>query len=434
MGFPILDPWIVEINSLEATPILTIFLVLRLAQYSLETWLSFVNHRFAQNPDRQANAGKILDISPEAMAKSASYARDKYHYAQFANAVQLFVTLIFLAAGGLGWIEQTVTTWTGGASSPILSGLGFFAIMGVLSAILSLPFDIYFTFVLEQKHGFNRQTAKGFVSDQIKTILLSIALGAPLLAALLFVMGRTGTNWWIPAWLLLFGFSLLTAWLYPSLLAPLFNKFNPLEEGTLRDAIFKLARKIEFGTDGISIMDASKRSSHGNAYFTGVFGKKKIVLFDTLVKSMSPNEVVAVLAHELGHFKLHHVRWSLIRSFFITGLMFYGLSLCLPLLSFYQAFGLSAVSNYGALVVFSLWFGPINFILQPLLSQISRRNEFQADAFALQHIEDKRNLGDALLKLRENSHLMPISHPWYSGVYHSHPPLLERLSAMGYLR
>jgi STE24 endopeptidase len=251
---------------------------------------------------------------------------------------------------------------------------------------------------------------------------------------LLFVMGRTGTHWWIPAWLLLFGFSLLTAWLYPTLLAPLFNKFHPLEEGSLREAIYELAGKVKFNADGISIMDASKRSSHGNAYFTGVFGKKKIVLFDTLVKSMSPSEVVAVLAHELGHFKLHHVRWSLIRSFFVTGLMFYGLSLCLPLVSFYQAFGLPAVSDYGALVVFSLWFGPINFILQPLLSQISRRNEFQADAFALQNIEDQRKLGDALLKLRENSQMMPLSHPWYSGVYHSHPPLLERLSAMGYIK
>jgi STE24 endopeptidase len=420
-------------TPLNSTPILTVYLVLRLAQYSIETLLGWLNHRYAQNPKRQAEAGQVLEISPDAMAKSAAYARDKYRFGLLSNTLQLLVTLIFLAVGGLGWIEQTVSPWTGGADNPILTGLGFFALLGALGYILGLPFDVYFTFVFEQKHGFNRQTVKGFVSDQIKTILLSALLGAPLLAALLFVMGRTGSAWWIPAWLLLFGFSLLTAWLYPTLLAPLFNKFHPLEEGALRDDIYKLARKIAFNTDGISIMDASKRSSHGNAYFTGVFGKKKIVLFDTLVKSMGPAEVVAVLAHELGHFKLHHVRWSLIRSFFITGLMFFGLSLVLPLLSFYQAFGLPAVSDYGALVVFSLWFGPINFILQPLLSQISRRNEFQADAFALQNIDDKRKLGDALLKLRENSHLMPISHPWYSGVYHSHPPLLERLDAMGYL-
>jgi STE24 endopeptidase len=419
---------------LNATPILTVYLVLRLGQYCIETLLSWLNHRYAQDPKRQAEAAKVLEISPEAMQKSSAYARDKYHFAQISGAVQLAITLIFLAAGGLGWVEQTISPLTGGAESPILTGLGFFALLGALGYVLGLPFDLYFTFVVEQKHGFNRQTLKGFISDQVKTLLLTALLGGPLLAALLFVMGRTGSNWWIPAWLLLFGFSLLTAWLYPTLLAPLFNKFHPLEEGALRDDIYTLARKIDFNTDGISIMDASKRSSHGNAYFTGVFGKKKIVLFDTLVKSMSPGEVVAVLAHELGHFKLHHVRWSLIRSFFITGLMFYGLSLCLPLLSFYQAFGLPAVSDYGALVVFSLWFGPINFILQPLLSQISRRNEFQADAFALQNIEDKRKLGDALLKLRENSHLMPISHPWYSGVYHSHPPLLERLDAMGYLR
>lgn len=418
---------------MTALPLLTLFLVLRISQYAVETYLAFLNQSYAQDPKRQTEAGRILGISPADMKKSAAYAMDKFNYAQISGLFQLAVTLVFLATGGLGWVNQTITTWAGDSSRPILIGLGFFGLLGVLNFFISLPFDLYFTFVLEEKHGFNRQTAKGFIIDTIKTILLTLALGAPLLAALLWVMGSAGPIWWLPAWLLIFGFSLLTAWLYPSLLAPLFNKFSPLEEGALRDAIFKLARKVDFATDGISIMDASRRSSHGNAYFTGVFGKKKIVLFDTLVKSMSPSEVVAVLAHELGHFKLHHVRWSLIRSFFLTGLMFYGLSLCLPLQDFYTAFHLPGVSEYGALLVFSLWFGPINFILQPFLSLISRRNEFQADAFALEHTEDRRKLGDALLKLRENSHLLPISHPWYSSVYHSHPPLLERLGAMGYL-
>ena len=245
-------------------------------------------------------------------------------------------------------------------------------------------------------------------------------------------MNSMGSTWFIYAWLTIFTFSLLTAWLYPSLLAPLFNKFSPLEEGDLKDGIFTLAEKINFKTDGISIMDASTRSSHGNAYFTGVFGKKKIVLFDTLVKSMTANEVVAVLAHELGHFKLHHIRWALIRSFFMTGIIFYLISLTLPLDDLYSAFGFAGKSNYAALVIFSLCFGPISFLFQPIGTYLSRRNEFAADAFALENLENKNLLGDALLKLRENSQVMPITHPLFSAVYYSHPPLLERLSKMGY--
>jgi STE24 endopeptidase len=227
-------------------------------------------------------------------------------------------------------------------------------------------------------------------------------------------------------------FSILTAWLYPTFLAPLFNKFKPLEDGELKTKIFDLAERVKFNATGLSVMDASVRSSHGNAYFTGVFGKKRIVLFDTLIEALNVKEVVAVLAHELGHFKLHHVRWMLIRSIAMTGFTFFLLSLALPLEQFYAAFKLQGVSNYGALVVFSLWFGLIDFVLSPIETYLSRRNEFAADAFALSHIEDKNELAHALLKLREKSHSMPISHPWFSGFYYSHPPMMERLQAMGF--
>lgn len=418
--------------SLES--LLGLFIFLRLGQHLIETALSWLNYRFAHNPDRLKEASRVLGISAPEMQKAQAYAKDKFWFGQISGWVSLAATLLFLGFGGLGWIERTVSGWTGGPEQhPIWTGLGFFALLGVLNYLLGVGFSYYFTFVIEQKHGFNRQTLGGFVSDQFKTLALSVVIGGALLSLLLSIMGSMGDSWWWVAWLLLFAFNLITAWIYPSVLAPLFNKFSPLEEGELKDSIFQLARKIEFQADGISIMDASKRSSHGNAYFTGVFGKKRIVLFDTLVKSMQKPEIVAVLAHELGHFKLNHVRWSLIRNFFMMGLIFFVLSLCLPLAAFYQAFGLSGVSNYGALTVFSLWFGPISFLLQPIGSLISRRNEFAADAFALEHVEDRRSLGNALLKLRENSHVVPISHPWYSAIYHSHPPLLERLKAMGYL-
>jgi STE24 endopeptidase len=227
-------------------------------------------------------------------------------------------------------------------------------------------------------------------------------------------------------------FSVFAAWIFPTVLAPLFNRFTPLPEGELRDAILDLARRIGFRTGGIFVMDASRRTAHGNAYFTGLFRQKRIVLFDTLVEAMGAREVVAVLAHELGHFKLHHVRWAIVRSVAVSGLVFYGLSLALPLESFYTAFFLEQTS-YAALVVFGLWFGLLSFLFQPLTNALSRRHEFAADAFALRNGASGAELGSALKKLREKSRLLPLSHPLFSRVYHSHPPLLERLRAMGAL-
>ncbi|MBC7658853.1 MAG: M48 family metallopeptidase [Chitinophagaceae bacterium] len=411
--------------------LLIAFIGLRILQQLIESALAYLNVQYVSNPTNQTEAKQVLALSGESLEKSLSYTIDRYRFGQFSAWVQLGYTLIFLALGGLGYVERLASSLTHG--QPILQGLAVFAILGALSFIAGLPFGYYNTFVIEERHGFNRQTKRGFWLDQVKGIALGAILGGLVIAVLLWIMNHMGSSWWWIAWLAIFGFSLLTAWLYPTLLAPLFNTFSPLDEGDLKVEIFRLAQKIEFQAEGISIMDASTRSSHGNAYFTGVFGKKKIVLFDTLVKSMDLKEIVAVLAHELGHFKLHHVRWGLIRSFFTTGIMFYLLSLCLPLLPFYESFGLAGVSNYGALIVFSMWFGLAGFLIQPIGSLISRRHEFQADAFALQHIEDHNSLGDALLKLRETSHSMPITHPWYSAFYHSHPPLLERLKAMNYI-
>lgn len=412
--------------------ILLAFIVLRIAQQVIESALAYLNVKYVSNPANQKEAKEVLAISGESIDKSLAYAKDRYSFGQFSAWIQLAYTLLFLALGGLGYVERFALEAIPG-DHPLLHGLAVFAILGVLSFVTELPFGYYHTFVIEERHGFNRQTKKGFWLDQVKNVGLAVVLGGILLTVLLSIMNRMGSSWWWIAWLAVFGFSLMTAWLYPTLLAPLFNKFSPLDEGDLKAEIFRLAQKIEFQAEGISIMDASTRSSHGNAYFTGVFGKKRIVLFDTLVKSMSLQEVVAVLAHELGHFKLHHVRWGLIRGFFTTGLMFYALSLCLSLESFYQSFGLAGISNYGALIVFSMWFGLVGFLIQPFSSLISRRHEFQADAFALQNIAEGKTLGDALLKLRETSHSMPISHPWYSAFYHSHPPLLERLKAMNYI-
>jgi STE24 endopeptidase len=243
-------------------------------------------------------------------------------------------------------------------------------------------------------------------------------------------MEKAGPAWWLYGWLAVSGFSVLTAWIYPTLLAPLFNRFSPLPEGELKDAIRALAERTGFRASGLFVMDASRRTTHGNAYFTGLFRDKRIVLFDTLLEALGTREIVAVLAHELGHFKLHHVRTRLLLGVLSTGILFYALGLCLPLTAFYTAFSLQP-SSYGALVVFGLWFGPLEFLLQPLENAISRRHEFAADAFAVARGVAASDLGEALLKLREKSRLLPLSHPLFSRVYHSHPPLLERLEALG---
>jgi STE24 endopeptidase len=414
--------------------LLTIFIVLRLLQQGIERILAYKNRAFYSDSNRLQAAAKTLKISEDDLSKTMSYCNDKYKFGSFSSWMQLLASLLFLSLGGFGWLEahsMNISQALFGGGS-IATGLVFFALLGLISLFFGLPFEAYYTFKIEEKHGFNRQNAKGFIGDKIKGLLLGALLGGPLLAAILWIMEQMGTYWWIYAWLLVFLFSLVTVWIYPTLLAPLFNKFTPVEKGELKDAIDRLADKISFQADGISIMDASRRSSHGNAYFTGVFGKKKIVLFDTLVKSMSNSQIVAVLAHELGHFKLNHVRTGLIRSFFVTGLTFFAISYFLPQKALYEAFHFQGVTNYAALVVFSMWFGLLSFIIQPIGNMISRRNEFAADAFAIQNIDKPRELSEALLKLRENSHAMPISHPIYSAFYHSHPPLLERLGAMNY--
>ena len=419
---------------MSAQQLLILFIALRLGQHLVERYLAFLNRSYYEDKQRRTEACTALNISNDDITKTLGYSQDKYKFSSVSSWVSTIVTLIFIAVGGLGLIEtsaKALTTMIGGGE--IITGLAFFGILSLVSGLFSLPFDFYHTFSLEERHGFNRQTVKGFFTDRLKGILIGSILGAGLLSALLWIMSSTGGYWWAIAWFVVFGFSLLTVWLYPTVLAPLFNKFSALEEGDLKDKIFSLAKKVDFEADGISIMDASTRSAHGNAYFTGVFGKKKIVLFDTLVKSMSVDEIVAVLAHELGHFKLNHVRWMLVRSFVMTGVMFFLISLCLPIESMYRAFHLDGISDYGALTMFSLWFGPVGFLMQPISNFMSRQNEFAADAFALENVESKKLLGDALLKLRENSNVMPISHKAFSAVYHSHPPLLERLKAMGYI-
>ena len=413
--------------------LLWLFLLLRLAQQVIETALARLNRRHALAPSRLAEAGRALGIAEDEMAKAVAYSGDRHRFGLAYGWVEVVVALVFLAAGGLGVVEAGARGVAEALGlGTIATGLAFFAILSMLSALFELPFDLYATFRIEERHGFNRQTLGGFFLDRLKGAGIAMALGGPVLAAILWLMERMGASWWLWAWGVTTAFSLFAAWIYPTVLAPLFNKFTPLPDGELKDAILDLARRTGFRAGGISVMDASRRTAHGNAYFTGVLGQKRIVLFDTLLEAMGPREVVAVLAHELGHFKLHHVRWGMARGIATSGLVFFALSLCLPLQAFYAAFSLEKTA-YGALAVFGLWFGLVSFLLQPLENALSRRHEFAADSFALRNGAKAAELGTALRKLSEKSRHLPVTHPLYSRVYHSHPPLLERLRTMGAL-
>jgi len=414
--------------------VLIFFISLKALQNFAELWLAKLNKDYFLNPKNQTFSRKALAIDQDELDKSISYALDGYRFYVLTSWVEFLGFLIFLLSGGFSWMEtmSQQAAFFIGSSSNIVVGLFYMSGLFLLSSILHIPLELYSVFVIEEKHGFNRQTIWGFWLDMLKSTLLTFLLGGFLLSIVLGIMENLGDFWWLYAWGAVSLFSLFTAWAYPVFLAPLFNKFQSLEEGELKESIYALARKVGFQTAGISIMDASKRTTHGNAYFTGLFGKKRIVLFDTLVKELQNSEVVAVLAHELGHFKLHHIRYGLLRGLMFSGGMFYLLHLFLPYTVFYESFGFANVSSYGALVSFSLWFGLINFFLSPISHYFSRKNEFAADYFTSRYTESKTVLGRALLKLRESNKSNPLVHPWYSFVYYSHPPILERLKAMGY--
>ena len=420
-----------QFSSLEPLFILRTFLILRLIQHAVETWLSNRNKEWWSNKQRQHQAAKDLEISDADMTKTANYSSDRYNLGRAQAMVDIIATILFIGSGGLGWTESKAVMLADALQGgTIARGLMFMGILLLLGQLLSLPFSAYSTFVIEEKYGYNKQTVKGFLTDLVKGLFLGIVFGALILTVILWIMESMGNLWWLYAWAALSIFSLLTVWIYPTLLAPLFNKFTPLEENDLKRDILELADKTGFKAEGLYIMDASKRSGHGNAYFTGIFGKKRIVLFDTLVNSMSTKEVVAVLAHELGHFKLHHVSTGMIRGLLMSLLVFAGIGAMLPHENFYQAFHLSGVTNYSGLVVFSLWFGLLEFYLQPLQTWFSRKNEFAADNFARSILGTGATLASALKKLREKSSVMPIAHPLYSAMYYSHPPMLERINAL----
>ncbi len=359
----------------------------------------------------------------EKYRKSQNYHRENMKVGLLTSSLSFILILFFLFADGFAWLDNLVRQYT---ENPILMALLFFGIIGLASDILSTPFDLYDTFVIEEKYGFNRTTPKTYALDKIKGWILAILLGGGILALFVWFYRFAGELFWLYAWIFLTFFSIFMAMFYSTLIVPLFNKQTPLEEGELRDAIEKFARKAGFKLDNIFVIDGSKRSTKANAYFSGFGSKKRIVLFDTLIKEHTTDELVAVLAHEIGHYKKKHIVKGMFISTLTTGLMLYLLGMFINRPELSMALGVEQSSFHIGIIAFGLLYSPVSTLLGIGGNWLSRKNEYEADAFAAKKFKPEP-LQEALKKLSVNnlSNLRP--HPVNVFVNYSHPPLLKRL-------
>ncbi|MES2900564.1 MAG: M48 family metallopeptidase [Pseudomonadota bacterium] len=400
------------------------FFILTLA---LRFWLAGrqLRHVMANRGAVPAEFAEKIPLA--AHQKAADYTAAKTRFGMlgllFGGATLIGFTLL----GGLQWLAFTLLPLTGPGMTYQIALLLAFAL---ISGLLDLPFDYYRQFVLEERFGFNKMTIKLWVADMLKGMLVGAAIGLPLIWVVLTLMAKTGPWWWLYAWLVWSGFQLLMMVLYPTVIAPLFNKFTPLADASLQARIEALMARVGFASNGLFVMDGSKRSAHGNAYFSGFGANKRIVFFDTLLERLAPQEIEAVLAHELGHFKLRHIV-KRIGVMFAVSLAFLALLGYLKEQAwFYTGLGVDPVhggaTDAMALILFMLVLPVFTFVLAPLTSISSRKHEFEADAFAAKHA-DARDLVSALVKMYEDNASTLTPDPLHSAFYDSHPPASVRI-------
>ena len=365
-------------------------------------------------------AGKV---SQGAHEKAADYSTAKLRLGNLGRYWSLLLLLAWTIGGGLELLDE-VTAAAGWGE--VWTGVAFLISYFLIGLILDLPLDIYGTFGIEARFGFNRSSAALYASDMAKQTALMLAFGLPLAWAILSLMESAGWLWWLYAWLLWTGFSLLMVWAYPTLIAPLFNKFEPLAEGEMKQRIEALLARCGFKSNGLFVMDGSRRSSHGNAYFTGLGNAKRIVFFDTLLRQLEPTEAESVLAHELGHFRHGHVRKRLLTMMSLSLAGFALLGWLAGQAWFYNGLGVSQPSNHAALVLFMLVLPAFTFVMAPLMGHLSRRHEFEADAYAVAHSSGEA-LISALVKMYEDNASTLTSDPLYSAWHDSHPPAPQRI-------
>ena len=355
------------------------------------------------------------------------YTRARSRFGIVSSAFGLLLLLGFWFAGGFEGLDTLVRSW---ANGPVVAGLLYLGVLGAGRSLLSLPFSIYSTFVIEERFGFNETTPKTFVLDLIKSTALAVALGGPLLAALLWFFSSTGPYGWVYAWIATTVVLLALQFLAPRYLMPLFNDFAPVEDEDLRDSIFSYADSVDFPVDEVYVMDGSRRSKKANAFFAGFGSNRRIVLFDTLVDQLSVDELLAVVAHEMGHYKLHHIPQRIAMSVVQTGVLFLLLSVFLSVDGLYAAFYVDEPAVYTGLLFFGLLYSPVDRLLSLALNAWSRRHEFQADAFAVETTGRADALVSGLKRLAETNLSTLTPHPLTVALEYSHPPLLERFAAI----
>ncbi len=401
-----------------------IFLIAVLISSTVQFWLAKRQANYVA-AHRAAVPEAFKDKVPlVAHQKAADYSQAKLKLGNIDGVLSIVVLLSLTLGGG---INLAFSYWPTVIASPLWAGVAATASIFLLMTLIETPTSLYQTFVIEEKFGFNKSSIGQFIKDQVLQLSLGAVIGLPILALILWVMDNVGPLWWLWAWGILMGFSLLMSWLYPTVIAPLFNKFTPMEDGSLKDRIQGLLTRCGFNSQGIFIMDGSKRSGHGNAYFTGLGNNKRIVFFDNLVASLEEEELEAVLAHELGHFKCKHVIKMLIATSIMSLFSFAVLGWLINQAWFYNGLGVEQASNAAALLLFILVSSSFTFFMQPISAYFQRKFEFEADDFAANNAKATKMIS-ALVKLYEENANTLTPDPLFSAFHYSHPPAAIRIA------
>ena len=407
------------------------FAAFLLAGLAVKFWLASRQIRYVARHRGAVPAPFDATVALGAHQKAADYTITKTRFGLLELAVGAAVLVGWTLLGGLDALIQWLLAWLGGGMAQQLALLVAFAL---ISGTIDLPLALYQTFVIEERFGFNKMTFRLWLADLAKSTLLGLAIGLPIVALILWLMGAAGALWWLWAWAVWMGFNLLLLVVYPTFIAPLFNKFKPLEDEALKARVTELMRRCGFAAKGLFVMDGSKRSAHANAYFTGFGAAKRVVFYDTLLSKLSPGEVDAVLAHELGHFKHKHIIKRIAGMFAISLAGFALLGWLSTQAWFYTGLGvrpnLDGPNDALALLLFLLVVPVFSFFISPLMALLSRKHEFEADAYAVAQTSGK-DLSTALLKLYEDNASTLTPDPVFVKFYYSHPPASERLARMG---
>jgi STE24 endopeptidase len=401
----------------------TVFLVALTLSVLIQLWLDRRQQHHVRSHRDTVPAPFAHSVSPEAHQKAADYTVAKVRLAMIEQVFGALVLLGWTLGGGLDLLDAA---WRSAGLGPVLTGVGVLVSLFVIGGLIELPLAAWRVFRVEQRYGFNRSTPGLFVTDALKQGVVAVLFGVPLAAVVLWLMGHAGSLWWLYAWAVWMGFALFMLWAFPTVIAPLFNRFTPLQDEALAARIHRLLERCGFQASGIFIMDGSRRSSHGNAYFTGIGNQKRIVFFDTLMNQLTPDEIEAVLAHELGHFRHHHIRkrFLVVGSTSLLGLGLLGWLMGEPW--FYAGLGVNTPSLWTALALFLLVAPVFSLYAQPWMAASMRRHEFEADDFAAEQT-NPRELIQALVKLyRENANTLTPD-PLYSAFHDSHPPAPVRV-------